>query len=137
MRSIKKIRQKHRLIAYRLLTGQTQRQIAQDLGLSETWVSLLVKDPLFQQEYEKLEEMVRAKVIDTSAEVKEIINAAAPYAARKITELVESDDPKIRMKAAEAVINYSDFGRERNVEAHNPLIITQQQMILIEEGLKE
>jgi len=121
---------------YHLLAGQTQRQIAQDLRLSETWVSIVVNDPLFKQEYQKLLDEVRAKVIDTSAEVKEIINAAAPEAAKRLTELVDSDDPKIKLKASEAVIDYSDFGRERNVEAHKPLILTQQQMILIEEGLK-
>lgn len=121
---------------YHLLAGQTQRQIAQDLRLSETWVSIVVNDPLFKQEYQKLLDEVRAKVIDTSAEVQEIINAAAPKAAKKLTELVGSDDPKIKLKASEAAIDYSDFARERNIEANKPLIITQQQMILIEEGMK-
>jgi len=137
MLGIRKINHKHRLIMYRLLTGHTQRQIAQAMGLTETWVSLVVNDPLFKEEYQKLLDEVRAKVIDTSAEVQETINAAALKAAKRLTELVDSDDPKIKLKASEAVIDYSDFGRERNVEAHKPLILTQQQMILIEEGLKE
>ena len=118
----------------RLLSGQTQRQIAKDMSLSETWVSLVVNDPLFKEEYQKLVDMVRAKVIDTSAEVQEIINAAAPKAAKKMVELTEDHDPKVRLKASKDVVDYSDFGKKRSAEINKPIVLTQQQMILIEEG---
>ena len=136
MNNIRKVSPKHRLIMYRLLSGQSQRQIAKDMSLSETWVSLVVNDPLFKEEYHKLVDMVRAKVIDTSKRVQEIINAAAPEAARKIVELMDELDPSIRLKAAKEVVDKSDFGKERDVESSKPIVITQQQMILIEEGIK-
>ena len=122
---------------FRLLAGQTQRQIAKDLSLSETWVSLVVNDPLFQKEYQKLIDDIRSKVIDTSAEVQEIINTAAPKAARKIVELTDNGDSRIKLKACESVIDHSDFGKEREMEINRPLILTKQQWMLIEEGLAE
>ena len=137
MNHIKKINPKHHIIMHRLLSGQTQRQIAKDMSLSETWVSLVVNDPLFKEEYQKLVDEVRTKVIDTSAEVQEIINAAAPEAARKIVVLMDELDPSIRLKAAKEFVDKSDFGKERSAEANKPIVITQQQMILIEEGMKE
>jgi len=82
------------------------------MSLSETWVSLVVNDPLFKGDYQKLVDMVRAKVIDTSKKVQEIINAAAPEAARKIVELMDELDPSIRLKAAKEVVDKSDFGKE-------------------------
>ena len=82
MNNIRKVSPKHLLIMYRILSGQSQKQIAKDMSLSETWVSLVVNDPLFKEEYQKIVDMVRDKVIDTSAEVQETINAATPEAAR-------------------------------------------------------
>lgn len=137
MKSIAKINTKHRLIMYRLLAGQTQKQIANDLGLSETWVSLVKSSDIFKEEYQRLVDMVRAKVIDTSSEVQEIINCAAPTAAKKIVELMESSDSKIQLKASEKVVDYSDFGRDLNKEANKPIILTQQQMMLIDEAIQE
>ena len=137
MKHIKKINPKHHIIINRLLSGQTQRQIAKDMSLSETWISLVVNDPLFKEEYQKLVNDVRAKVIDTSVEVQEIINAAAPKAAKKMVELTENNDPKVRLKASKDVVDYSDFGKDRLKESNKPIVITQQQLILIEEGMKE
>ena len=137
MNTIKKINPKHHIIINRLLSGQTQRQIAKDMSLSETWVSLVVNDPRFKDEYQKLVDEVRAKVIDTSAEVQEIINAAAPKAAQKIVTLMDEFDPSIRLKVAKEVVDKSDFGKDRLKESNKPIVITQQQMILIEEGMKE
>ena len=122
---------------YRLLAGQTQKQIANGLGLSETWISLVKNSEIFKEEYQELVDMVRAKVIDTSSEVQEIINCAAPKAAKKIVELIDSDEPKIQLKASEKVVDYSDFGRELDKEANKTIVLTQQQMILIEEAMIE
>ena len=122
---------------YRLLAGQTQRQIAKEMSLSETWVSLVKSSNIFKEEYQKLVDMVRAKVVDSSAEVQEIINCAAPKAAKKIVELIDSDDSKIQLKASKKVVDYSDFGRELDKEANKTIVLTQQQMILIEEAIQE
>ena len=137
MKVLSKINPKRRLIMYRLLAGHTQRQIAKDMGLSETWISLVKNSEIFKEEYQKLADMVRAKVVDTSSEVQKIINCAAPKAAKKIVELIDSDEPKIQLKASEKVVDYSDFGRELNKEANKPIVLTQQQMILIEEAIQE
>lgn len=137
MKCISKINPKHRIIMYRLLAGQTQKQIANDLGLTETWVSLVKNSKIFQEEYQKLVEMVRAKVVDTSSEVQEIINCAAPKAAKMIVALIDSDDSKIQLKASEKVVDYSDFGRELDREINKPIVLTQQQMILIDEAIQE
>jgi hypothetical protein len=94
---------------YCLLSGQNQRQIAKEMNYSETWVSLLVNDHLFKEEYQKLVDIVRAKVVDTSAEVKEIINCAAPKSVKVLAKLLDDEDPRIKLRAASKLISTSDF----------------------------
>ena len=110
---------------HRLLTGQTQRQVAKDMSLSEKWIFLVVDDPLFKEEYQKLVDMVRAKVVDTSADVKAIINAAVPKAAKRIVELIDDHDLRVSMRAAKEVVDKSDFGKGRLKESNKPIVITK------------
>lgn len=135
-KEIKKLSHKHHLIAYRLLLGEPQKDIAKDIGISEEHVSRVTNSPVFQEEFKKLSDELRARVINHSAEVREIFNAASPNAARKLAKLVdEAPDPKDQIRAADKVVKYSDFGEERD-KADRPIVITQQQMVIIEEGLK-
>ena len=137
MNSIRKINHRHKLIMFKLLSGQSQRKVAKDMSLTETWISLLVNDPLFQEEYQKLVDEVRDKVTDTASEVQEIINLAAPKAAKKIVALMDSDESNVKFKACKSVVDYSDFGQEREKEINKPLIFTKEQWMLIAEGLGE
>ncbi len=133
---MKTLKARHHIIMARLLTGQTQRQIANALHMNEGRLSLIVNAPLFKAELDRMQMQHRSKIMETSKNVAEIFDIAAPEAAKELVELVRYDDPNIRMKAAEKVVANSTFGLEREKEAQKPIQITQQQMVLIDEGLK-
>lgn len=137
MRQIKSINSKHRLMMLRLMQGEKATDIAKDMGMSDSTFSVIRNSPLFKAELERQERAARYQLIATSNEVAEIINAKAPEAARRLGDLVGSEDERIALNASEKVINYSDFGRAAAEAANKPIVISQQQMVLIEEGMTE
>ena len=52
-RQIKKLRPRHYEIVIRYLQGQKLTQIARDMELDVSWVSIVVNSPIFQEEIER------------------------------------------------------------------------------------
>ena len=135
---LKSLNTRHRLMMLKLLEGKTQHQIAQEVGMSDHTISQIVTSPLFKAELDRLTQNARSKLVRTGEEVADIINAQAPHAARRLCELIDEEDPNVRMRAAKEVIEYSDFGVNRADKLNKPpMIVSQQQLVLIEEGLKK
>jgi hypothetical protein len=63
------IRPRHREIMRRLVCGQTQRDIASELGLTESRLSIIVNSPLFKVELAKMERDVRTKAVENIGDV--------------------------------------------------------------------
>lgn len=134
---LKSLNSKHKVMMARLMAGEKATDIAKDLHMSDSTFSIIRNSPLFKAELDRLTRVARYNIIRTSQEVSEIINAAAPDAARRMVDLVDHENENIALRASEKLIDYSDFGQQRAVEANKPIVITQQQMVLIEEGLVE
>ena len=54
-RGLKHLRPIHRTIAWMLTTGSRQCDVARELGLNQSRLSLIVNSPLFKEELEKAE----------------------------------------------------------------------------------
>lgn len=132
---MKNLNTKHRIIMSYALTGITQRDIAKKLHMSETRLSVIVNAPLFKAELNRLLSHARSKIVQTSKEVADIYDAAAPTAARKEVSLVDSDDAIIALKAADKVVMRSSFGKQHS-DSTRPISLTQTQMVLINEGME-
>ena len=134
---LKNLNQRHKLMMHRLMAGEKATDIAQDMHMSDRTFSIIRNSPLFKAEMDRLTRVARYTLIKTSQEVAEIINSAAPQAARRMVDFIDHENEHIAMKASEKVIDYSDFGAAKAAEANKPIFITQQQMVLIEEGMVE
>ena len=136
-KQLKSINSKHRIMMNRLMLGDKATDIAKDLHMSDSTFSVIRNSPLFKAELDRMQRVARYNIINTANEVSEIINVAAPLAARKVVELVDHENENVALRAAEKVIDYSDFGIRREEAVAKPIVITQQQMVLIEEGMQD
>ncbi len=93
--------------------------------------------PLFKAEVDRIKCVMKSHLIETAENVAEIFDVAAPNAARKMVNLGDDEDPRIALSASEKVIGYSQFGRNIKQSEMKPINITQQQLILIDEGTKD
>lgn len=132
---LKSLNTKHKVMMNRLMLGEKATDIAKDMGMSDSTFSIIKNSPLFKAELDRMERVARFNIINTANKVSEIINAAAPMAARKVVDLVDSEDDRVALSASEKVIDYSDFGHQQAVAQNQPIVISQQQMVLIEEGM--
>ena len=122
---------------HRLVLGEKATDIAKDMQMSDSAFSIIRNSPLFKAELERLTRQQTWNTIKTAEKVSDIVNAAAPIAARKMVDLMDSENENVVIKAAEKVIDYSDFGVDRDAERNKPITITQQQMVLIQEGMED
>ena len=120
---------------YQLLAGTKQKDIAEEFGLSQSQLSITINSPMFKQELEDLEREIKTKYTDTTADVREVFNINAPKAAKKMVDHIDSADESISLRATINVVENSDFGREKDKEIGKPIIISSQQMVLIEEAM--
>ena len=135
---IEKLNQKHMLIMYYLLFGETQQRIAEMMNLSERHVSRVVNSPISQEEFERLSNEMRQKIIDTSAKVQQIIDLASPDAARTlIYEMHNADDVRDRIRAANLLLGYSSLVKEKVEVVEKPRGLSEETMKRIRDGLKE
>jgi len=138
MDAIEKINQRHIIILYRLVLGEPQKKIAEDIGMSERHVSRVVNSPVFQDELKKLSDELRSKVIESSEEVRQIFNAASPDAARKLVELMHTaPEPKDQIKAADKIIGHSDYSANKVEVVKASYTLTEEKRKLIEECITE
>ena len=79
---LKKLSGRHLDIIRRLIVGQTIQEINIDLGLSLSRISILKADPLFAAAYYEMENRVTEGFIETRASAMEILEDAAPEAAK-------------------------------------------------------
>jgi len=138
MDTIEKINQRHRLIMYYLLFGETQKKIAENMGMSERHLSRITNSPVFQQEFEKLSQEMREKIIDTSAVCQEIIDSATPEAARELIDLMHNaSNDRDRLRAIDLILSYSNLAEEKGkAKLRKPITWTEEQMALFEEGMR-
>jgi hypothetical protein len=63
-RQIKKLRPRHYEIMTRLLQYQSLRTISREMGINESWASVVVNSPVFQEELERRLEQQEKAVIE-------------------------------------------------------------------------
>ena len=138
MDAIEKLNQKHMLIMYYLLFGETQKKIAENMNMSERHLSRITNSPVFQQEFKKLSQEMRQKIIDNSAVCQEIIDSATPEAARELVDLMHNaSNDRDRLRAIDLVLSYSSLAEEKEkAKLTKPITYTEEQIALFKEGFR-
>ena len=138
MDAIQKLKHNHIIILYRFFLGESQTKIANDMGMSERHISRITNSPVFREEFNKLSDDLREKIINNSKEVREIFNAASPDAARKLVELMHTaPEPKDQIKAADKIIGHSDYSANKVEVVKASYTLTEEKRKLIEECITE
>jgi len=83
---LKRLNGRHLSIIRRLLVGQPPVEIERELGVSQSRISVLLKDPLFSAKMEEMEERVMSAFVETRASAMEILQEASPDAARMVVD---------------------------------------------------
>lgn len=123
---MKKMSSRHRLILYRVIQGQTQREIAEELGYSLDHLGKLIRSPLFKSELAKAQEKVDERV-------KERITNASELGMELLEDILVNDKVDLRLRAAtaEKMLDRAGHGAKQNVSVQHNVIN------LIEEAYSE
>ena len=94
---LKHIKPKHLEIMDRLICGQKEKEIAQEMGMSQSRLSIIVNSPLFQLELRK--KLARREV--KFMEIQENLLEAANLGTKLHKEVLEGNYPtELKMKSA-------------------------------------
>lgn len=83
---LKRLNGRHLGVIRRLIVGQTHAEIERDLGISQSRISVLLDDPLFWAKYTEIQEQTMSGFLEVRANAMEILQEAAPDAARIVVE---------------------------------------------------
>lgn len=87
---LKALSPRHLDMIRRLIVGQSPQEISIELGISQSRISVLRDDPLFNAVYREMEHRVTEGFIETRAKAMEILEVAAPDAARLTRDAIVS-----------------------------------------------
>ena len=102
----------HKEIARRLLLGERQMDIARDMKLSQSWLSIVCCSPAFIKYLDGL----RARTESGISDVRKEITAGAVEGIKVLRSLLTSDNEQIKLKAATDLLDRDGFGAVKRVE---------------------
>ena len=134
---IEKLNQKHMLIMYHLLFGESQKRIAKMMNLTERHVCRVVNSPVFKDEFKRLSEEMKERIISSSAEVQQIIDSVTPEAARNLIDLMHNaSNDRDRLRAIDLIFSYSSLVSEKEKAVEKPSFnLSEEEQKIIMEGL--
>lgn len=107
------IRAAHREIARRVALGQSQTDIAKDLGYSESRMSIICNSPIMKQEIERLASMRDLSTVDVTIQMRE----KAPMMADVLEEVaLFGAKDKDRVEAAKSMLSFAGYDPVKKVE---------------------
>lgn len=109
----------HHEICRLALLGMHQVDIATHLGIHPVTVSYVLRSPIVKRQLEQLKAVRDLEAIDVSVEIKNL----APKAVRVMDELLDSDLPNLKFKAAADILDRAGHAaiktlRTENIHAH-------------------
>jgi len=97
----------------RKLLGQSNKQIAEELGLSQSRVSIIVSSPLFKLELERMMQQADDQVFDAMSKLREL----QPGAVSVLHESMNQHEfPHLRLKAAIQVLDRTGVNSPKQIQ---------------------
>jgi hypothetical protein len=112
---------RHMDIIRRLVAGQTQRVIAQEMGYTEGRLSIIINSPLFQIKLKAFEKQVNDRVVDNVANFEKKVRELQTPALETISGLMErSKNERLRRDCAKDVLELGgNIKKERDADGMN------------------
>lgn len=96
-----------------MVLGERTCQIAEDIGMSESRLSIIINSPLFKLEIKRLEEMRDNDVGDVTQTLRELSPIALEVVERTMHR---SPSPRLRFDAAESILDRAGYGKVSKAE---------------------
>jgi transcriptional regulator with XRE-family HTH domain len=115
---VKKLTPRHREAIRRLVAGENNVEVAEEMGISPQTVSNWMQDPKFLSELHEVEERALARLTDSEARLDalKIIQDAAGKAAQLCSDAVENGtvgadaiSPTLRIRSAWDILDRSGY----------------------------
>lgn len=115
------IKARHLEILRRRICGETNVQIARDLGVSPSQVYQVVNSPLFKHEMANVQKRIMTRTID----LQERVNRMAQYALKtQFTLMLTSPNDRIKLDASERIWEKSDWAKSKLQDTQSQQKIT-------------
>ena len=101
--NLKTLSPRHLDIIRRLIVAQNPREVSIELGISQSRISALRGDPLFDAVYRDMQHRVNEGFIEVRASAMQILEDAAPHAARMARDAIISGEIKYEDGVVEKV----------------------------------
>jgi len=105
----KRLNERHQRIKDLYLMGIGRKEIAGELGMSPQAVSMIINSPLFQHSIagkrEELEDEKREIMGGELVRAREVLERASLRAAETHEELLDHEDPRVRQKSADSILD--------------------------------
>ena len=105
----------HHEVCRHALIGMKQVDIATHLGVSPVMVSYTLRSPIVQRQLNQLKAVRDIDAIDVAKEIQ----ALAPRAVRVLDELMDSELPNIKLKAATDILDRAGHAAVRTLRTEN------------------
>jgi len=116
-------------ILRKVLSGATNKAIAEEMGLSENRVSFIVTSPIFQEKQTSAQKSINKKFENELATdpVKRIFHEHREKAADVLIDAMDCPMTKVRMEAANDVLGYDGYTK-KPTEDHSTKIFIDADM---------
>jgi hypothetical protein len=138
---LKRLLPRHHTILDMVVSGLSNREIAAAVGLNHHSVGDIVNSPLFQDALARRRQAgstsLDAGLAESSIRAQGILSEAAPLAAQRHVDLLESDDDRVAQASANAILDRvlgkgQDHSSVTNVVVLEPGAIQVLQLALAE-----
>lgn len=105
LRGPRRLRPIHHDIARRVVMGQTHRQIAGELGMSEAHVNVICRTPIFEERVTELQKELEGRFVQSFDKVQQrLIDEQLQSVETLVTLRDDGDKDEVRLRAAQAIL---------------------------------
>lgn len=138
---IQQLNPRHYKILEFVLTGLTNKQIAERLDVSPQMISIVINSPSFQHEValrrEKLDAMKNQRIVESDMEVVDAIKEGTRAAVKTLISSINSTDENIAIRASVEILDRGGFPKVSKIESKNLTVVMDADMLkVLQETIK-
>lgn len=130
---IQQLNPRHYKILEFVLTGLTNKQIAERLDVSPQMISIVINSPSFQHEVvlrrEKIESMQNQQIVESDKNVVDAIKEGTRNAVDKLLSSINSPDENIAIRASVEILDRGGFPKVSKIESKNLTVVMDADML--------
>ena len=140
MSSIQQLNPRHYKILEFYLRGWTNKQIADNLNITQCNVSVVTRGQSFQHEVtmrrEKLEELSNQSIVSSDQEVTDAIREGTKSAVDRILGCIHSEDENVAIRASTEILDRGGFPKVSKIESKSlSVVMNAEDLVKLKEAM--